>query len=174
MKKIMDLFAAWRKLALFKRIIFSFFCLALLPVIGCSGIKVKDDLSPEMAKGFVKFYRMRSDPGTLCPEIYSVDEKNKKSMLEGEIPWPGIWADRGVLQLARIPGNYTFIVEKGTARQVIHVKIVEGMVTPVSVIISDVKKTSESFGRTTTYTTTFKMGIVVEAPIPLSDDKSQK
>jgi len=174
MKKMMDSLAACRKLVLFKRVACSFMCLALLSAFGCSAIKVKDDLSPGTAKGHVKFYRMRSDPGDLCPEILSFEEKNKEPVFEGVIPWPPIWIDRGVLQLARPPGNYLFIVTKGSAKEVVHVRIVEGMVTPVRVIFSDVKKSYSTSGRMTTSTTTFNLGIAVDPPIPLSEDKSKK
>lgn len=173
MKNMMVLSAGvLRSSKMSKGVVCIFMCLAMLSILGCLGI-IKDNLPAGASKGYVRFYRMKSDPGTICPEIYSVDEKNKESVLEGGIPWPGIWFDRGVLQLARTPGIYHFTVSLGTAEKDVHVKIEEGMMTPVRVIFSDVKKSSSTSGRVTTITTTFKMDIAIDSPIPVSD-KSKK
>jgi hypothetical protein len=156
-----------KKSAPFKDFVFVFTCLVLLSILGCVAV-IKDNLPQGTPKGYVKFYRLRSDPGNLCPMIYSVDEKNKELALEGKIPSDTIWVDRSILQLAKTPGNYHFIVRFGTGEKVVRVRIVEGMVTPVRIIFGDVKKTRESG----LIRTTFNMDISVEAPIPLREDKS--
>jgi hypothetical protein len=150
--------------------------LIMLLIFSCAAT-IKDNLTAEVSKGYVKFYRLKSDVGRmnlinihLHAKIYSFSEKPNESVEEGEVPFPTIWVDRGSLQLAKTPGNYHFRVILGTAEKYVHVRIEEGMVTPVRIILSDVEKT-----RGSGYSTiTFRMGLDVEKPIPFIPDKPKK
>jgi hypothetical protein len=176
MKKMIVLLAGvLRSSKISKGVVCIFTCLIMFLILGCATI-IKDSLPDGASKGYVKFYRLKSDIGRLNlmdvhlnTKVYSIIEKNKP-LEEGEIPPPTIWVDSGSLQLTKPPGNYHFKVVLGNGEKDVHVRIEEGMVTPVRIILSDVKKTSGSGY----FTISFKMGIDVEKPIPFMPDKSKK
>lgn len=168
------LLAGRRKVYLFRGIVCLFTCLVLFSGLGCcSGIRTKDYLPSGTAKGYVEFYctigPMTPYPGS--PKIYCIDENSRKKIEEGYISIDGgsvFFSAKQGLRIARTPGTYRFSVVLGTADEIVSVQVKEGMVTPVKISFSDVKTSSTSGSGATVVTTTFRMQVTAEEPIPVS------
>ena len=111
----------------FLRIGFALFFLAIL--LKCALVPTKDDLTPGISKGFVEFYSR--EHLFKSPMIYSI--QNKKVLLEGQVP----------LRIAKPPGIHHFMVGLGTAERHIQISIEENKITPVRVLITNLRKIND-------------------------------
>ena len=156
----------------------------------CAGQQVRDSVPEGIPKGYVKFYYLKSE-GTNPSHIsvYSTDnmdaspyDRNIYGVLKG---WDGEWAvgndlhltgdEIGVL-VAKKPGNYKFMVDiLGAPKpQVFNIFVQEGILVPVKLIFSDIERKTKVTGGsriTTSTTTTFRVNIVIEKPVPFVPKK---
>jgi len=151
---------------------------------GCSGeVLLIDRLPPNLPKGYVEFYEFYPEGGTEAPPKPTVYQLAKASEVqEGRTTHNGMYSFiKGFviysnLRIAAAPGSHTFVVEKGSGDLRTEVPVVERMVTPVRIVITDVtvdrdymyNKYGEEIGTTTTYR--FKMHSEVGQPSPLKNN----
>lgn len=131
--------------------------------LGCARVIIKDTLPYGVPMGYVEFYYLPSEGNPpAATRIYSVE--SDRNVLEEKIDFFWLLGDKAGLRLAKAPGDYRFLILKGTAQISVKVRIEEGMVTPVRM----------HFGRDRSQDMRFEeyvilhltMELTVEEPIP--------
>ncbi|MFH1051253.1 MAG: hypothetical protein V1779_10050 [bacterium] len=112
------------------------FILSYLLTACTIGLEIIDDVPPGEKKGYVDFFQ-----GDLCPMKIS-KTSNGREINRGTISCPSIWSwsrypkrkgEHWGLRLSEPPGEIIFTLKVGTASRTVSVKILEGMITPISV-----------------------------------------
>lgn len=126
---------------------------------GCGKLYLKDDLPATSEKGYVQF---NTYSGLLNGKIYRI--QGDKKVLEGSVR-----AGRD-FRLAKIPGDYVFVVEYpstvGTYRKKIEAQIVKDMILNVTLDVFNVRISESMQATTTSYN--FKKPTVGENYIPVN------
>jgi len=144
---------------------------SIILIGGCTTTRTIDNLPSNNAKGFVAFYKYLGPKASRTAygiKIYQLQDGKEIYLFE-----PGILDKRGtswfksiprrIRKVACRPGQHTFIVKLGTAAKKIKVDVIEGMITPVRIRITDISR--KVLGKyVTTY---FNLPVLVEAPVPV-------
>jgi uncharacterized protein YqgV (UPF0045/DUF77 family) len=123
--------------------------------VGCATVITYDQLPDNVPKGYVEFYSgSESKWGFREMEVW----KGSRRIAEA--------SGKGLKRrIARRPGMHTFQVRLGTAREEVKVKVIEGMITPVRVIIIPGRVEFSGIMRIDY----FNMSLGVERPIPYGE-----
>jgi hypothetical protein len=147
---------------LFKR----FYCIVfIIWFLGCSNVKIIDDIKEGDLKGFVKF-TLEAETGTSLPMGVAI--------FEGPQRIGGI-GTKNSLKVAKIPGNYQFMALLPNLVKHISVPVVDGMMTPVKIFYIEIRPPEhhlEFYDGVRTKTTTtyyYNLKATVEKFRPLPD-----
>ena len=130
-------------------------------IVGCAVLSY-DRLSDNVPKGYVEFY---SEGVTgLGGRVWTVhkNENGKEEQITGSVAYGGQRR-----RIAERPGSHTFIVKLGTAAEKVTIKVIEGMIIPVRVIINPIS-VKDGFPQSGGYYyhAQFNMGLRVENATP--------
>jgi len=179
-----------QKSALVKSIVPAVSLLIFWGILGCAGMHVRDSVPQDAAKGYVKFYYLRSEENNPTSiSVYSTDNMDASPYARNIYGVPIGWTaeggfmkdlfttdnERGLL-VAKKPGNYKFMVTVYGIKEpkVFKILVQEGMVVPIKFSFRDVKKYTSYASRSSTTTTTFTMEMVIEESVPYTEDKFKK
>jgi len=144
--------------------------IVFLFLAGCfcgASVQIKDDLPKGTPKGYIEFYQSNCGhyerAGKARVDIIQYGKRKHIDL----IGWKGALDSRKLgksLRIAKIPGEYDFIIWLGTASEKVHVNAVEGMITLVRI---DTKIFWTEYGYRN-YTKYFDMKVTVaETLIPV-------
>jgi hypothetical protein len=149
------------------------FILTLCLFAGCAPITLIDHVSSGTPKGYVEFYLPKGGAAISRSSIYLI--VNGKDIYEGATSNWDVGVPKTGLRIAKSPGDYLFAVRVGGHRKKVLVQIIEGMVTPVRIVYTDVGKSSSFVpggymtpGGVQT-TTSFNMEVYPEKPVPIAE-----
>ena len=132
--------------------------------VACAWTKAEiltyDPLAPSLSKGYVEF-SSPADQSGVSYYTYSIHEQKNGQEVDA-FPLQ-IWSGEQKRRIAEPPGTHTFVVKLGNVSEALTVEVLEGMITPVAVIVTDVAQ-GATIGATTTYG--FRLVTAVSSPVP--------
>jgi len=133
-------------------------------ILGCASMAVNDSVPKGMPKGCVRFYYdTKEDIGGQI-QVYRI--KNNERIYEGRTSNWALGKETGFI-LSKSPGEYDFLLTIGTGEGNVHVRVEEGMMTPVRISLKTRTKSIKHTDQYITTTTHFRMPLTVEPMQPM-------
>ena len=144
-------------------------CVILLLAAGCATTGMYDQLPDNVTKGYVDFYgelilSVNNEPWS----VFEFENGKEKRITPFHwIPWAPP-KDRHVI-VAERSGLQNFVVKLGSGERLVKVEVIEGMIVPVKVVLTNIRcsgKSTYSGGAVYTRTCDFDMSLEVGKPTP--------